>query len=415
MDVVLLLLLLLLSAFFSGSETAFFSLRQPELAALRRGSRAGARVARLVADSPRLLPALLIGNLLVNTAASVVGTAALLERLGPRGLAVAVPTLTLLLLVVGEITPKLLALRYRRSLAPLCQPALSAWLLVLRPVVAVVARGTAWLLRLLPGEGPGSRALTTDELETACELAVADGALTETEGRFLARLLAVQGLEVRQIMTPRPDVVALDAGLSRDEILEVARRAGFNRYPVMRPDRAQPVGFFHVKDLLARPAAARPLSEGLRPAFFVPESKDVAALLTELRTSRVHLAMVVDEHGDFSGIVTLDDCLRALTGPIGGETDRHDPDVFQVAPRTWVVAGRLDLRAVNEACGTALAPARDYATLGGLLMARLGRIPRVGDRVVEAGAAFEVVEMAGHAVARARVEREGPPPGEEAL
>ncbi len=405
MDLALLILLLALSGFFSAAETAYYSLRQSELAALRRGPGAGRRVAALLGRSERLLPALLIGNLLVNTAAGVVGTSALIARFGASGLALAVPAITVLLLIAGEITPKLIALRYRRSLALMFELPLSLWVGALRPVVAIIGGSTRRLLALLPGEGSGSRPLSVHELEAACDLAAEEGSLTETEGRFLARLLGMQGLVVRQIMTPRPDVVTLDAGLTRREILEVARAHGFNRYPVTVPDHAQPVGFLHLKDLLARADDERPLAHGLRPALFVPESKGVGGLLTELRTSRIHLAMVVDEHGDFSGVVTLDDCLQALTGPIGGESDRQDPEVFPVDEGRWIVSGRLDLRAVDEACGTALPHSGDYVTIAGLLMARLGRIPQRGDRVVEGGFALTVAEMAGHAVVRVRVDR----------
>jgi putative hemolysin len=403
-DLLLLVALLLLSALFSAAETAFFSLRQTELAELARRGADGRGVVSLVRQPRRLLPALLIGNLLVNTGASVAGTAALIDRFGPSGVVLAVPTITLLLLLGGEITPKLIAMRYRRPVALALRPVLAGWLVVIKPVLDVIAGGTARLLDLLPGVGPGSRPFTPAELETACEIAVEDGALSETEGRFLARLLVLQRLEARQIMTPRTAVVALERGLDRAEILRVARATGFNRYPVTEPGRAHPIGFFHLKDLLADTDAARPLEAGLRPPLFAPESKQVAALLTVLRTGGVHLAMIVDEHGDFTGIVTLDDCLRALTGPIGGESDRVDPEAFQIGEAAWIVSGRLDLRAVNEACGTTLELSPEYVTIAGLLMTRLGRIARRGDRVREGGARFTVVDMSGPGITRVRVD-----------
>ncbi len=404
MDLLLLVVLLLLSALFSAAETAFFSLRQTELAELVRHGADGRGVVSLVHQPRRLLPALLIGNLLVNTGASVVGTVALIDRFGPSGVVLAVPTITLLLLLGCEITPKLIAMRYRRPVALTLRPVLAGWLIVIKPVLDVIAGGTARLLDLLPGVGPGSRPFTPAELETACEIAVEDGALSETEGHFLARLLVLQRLEVRQIMTPRTAVVALDRGLDRAEILRVARVTGFNRFPVTELGRAHPLGFFHLKDLLADAEAARPLETGLRPPLFAPESKQVVALLTELRTGGVHLAMIVDEHGDFTGIVTLDDCLRALTGAIGGESDRVDPEAFQIGEAAWIVSGRLDLRAVNDACGTTLELSPEYVTIAGLLMSRLGRIARRGDRVEAGGARFTVVDMNGPGITRVRVD-----------
>jgi CBS domain containing-hemolysin-like protein len=404
----LLLFLLLASAFFSGAETALFSLRRAELAEMQRlGGPAGRRVAALVAQAHQLLPGILIGNLVVNTLVGVVGTSLAIAWLGPPGVTVAVPAITLALLVCGEITPKLLALRMRRRFALMAQAPLAAWLALIRPVLAASAAATEALLRALPYERTGTRPFTVAELDLACDLAVEAGTLTETEGRFLARLLGIQRLEAWRVMTPRTDVVTLDVAMTRAEILAVGREAGFNRYPVMADEKPLPIGFFHLKDLLARADDERPLARGLRAAYFVPESKEVAELLTDLRTTARHLAVVIDEHGDFTGIVTLDDCLQALTGPIGDETDRDDSDVFRVGDRSWVVAGRVTLTAVEETCGIALPPSPHYATVAGLVMARLGRIPRRGDRVEMPGTVLSVLEMIGVRVARVRVERLG--------
>lgn len=405
MDLILLFILLTLSAFFSGSETAFFSLRQSELAGLEaRGSRATRTVVRLVRKAHGLLSALLIGNLLVNTAASVVATSVCLATFGEKGLAVAVPVVTVLLLVGSEITPKMLALRFRQKFALFAQRPLIFWLWLTRPVLQIIATATRAVLKLLPWERTGTRPLTMDELETACDLAVSDGTLSETEGRFLARLLRLLQLEVHQIMTPRPEVVTMQSQWTRDEILQTAYRAGFNRYPVMEDEKAQPVGLFHLKDLLARHRETRPLQQQLRPLLFVPESKDVSALLTEMRSGQTHLAAVVDEHGDFTGIVSMADCLQALIGPVGDIASGEDLEVFQIDPGSWVVGGRLDLREVREACGISLPPSRDYVTIAGYLMSRLGHIPRPGERLTAAGARFTVLEMDGHKIVRIQLD-----------
>jgi putative hemolysin len=402
-DLILIMVLLALSAFFSGSETAYFSLRPSQLARLAASPGAGRRVAALVDKAPTLLSAVLIGNLLVNTAATVVATSLCVAWLGQRGLVVAVPVLTVLLLLLGEITPKLLALRYREQQAMLAQRPLMIWVAVIRPMLLLLTVVIEHLLRLLPLERTGGRSFSSSELETACDLAVEDGTLTETDGRFLARLLMLQQLEVRQVMTPRPDVVTMDAAMTQTEVLATARQAGFNRYPVMRAENPQPVGFFHLKDLLGR-ERAHPLATDLRSLLFVPESKDVAALIVELRTGGSHLAAVVDEHGDFTGIVTLASCLQALLGPIGDSGRHADREVVPLGQRSWVLGGRLDLRRLQEACGIVLPTSRDYMTLAGFLMARLGRIPRPGDRWEEAGARFSVLEMDGHKVLQVQVD-----------
>jgi CBS domain containing-hemolysin-like protein len=239
------------------------------------------------------------------------------------------------------------------------------------------------------------------------------GTLSQTEGRFLARLLLLQQLAVHQIMTPRPEVVTLSIAWNREQILATARQVGFNRYPVVERERAQPCGLFHLKDLLRQPDVYQLRDQDLRELMYVPESKDVAALLTEMRTGGTHLAAVVDEHGDFTGIVTLADCLRALMGPPGGGDSRADPEIFQLGPQLWVIGGRLDLRQLNEACGVALPTSRDYVTVAGFVMARLGRIPRPGDQVAQADARLTVLEMTDNKIVRLQVEKMVTPPGEE--
>ena len=404
MELLLLLALLGVSALFSGSETAFFALGAAEVARLEESAGgAGRRVGALLRRSHDLLSALLIGNLLVNTATSVVATSLCVRWFGPRGIVVAVPAATLVLLLLGEITPKMLALRFRSPLARVMQAPLTAWLLLNGPIVRLIRLGVEGLLRLLPFERTGSRPMTTEELQRSCDLAVEDGTLTETEGRSLARLLRLHDIEVRAIMTPRTEVTALRRGMPLRQVLATARRAGYNRYPVLTADGERPAGLFHLKDLLGRgPAVERPLDGELRPLLFVPESKDVAALLTEMRGGGAHLAAVVDEHGDFTGIVTMADCLQALLGPVA-DSAKWDAELVPLGDGRWVISGRTSLRELEEATGLHLPRSHDYVTVAGFMMARLGRVPAPGDRVDLARGRLSVLEMTGHRVDQIQV------------
>ncbi len=404
MEIIVLLILLALSASFSGTETAFFSLGPADLARLgRERGKAGQRVVALVERAHDLLTALLIGNLLVNIAISVVTTSACLSWFGPRGVVVAVPVTTVVLLLVGEITPKMLALRFRERIALTSQGALGLWLALNRPLLVVSGAVTAWIVRILPLERTGTAPMSAAELQTACDLAVADGTLTETEGRSLARLLLLEDLAVVDIMTPRTAVVSLRQEMSLIQVLATARRAGFNRYLVTGPEDEHPVGLFHLKDLLSHdPVPEFPLREGLRDLIFVPESKDVAALLAEMGDGGAHLAAVIDEHGDYTGIVTMADCLQALLGPVA-DASRHSTEVIPLGGGRWVIGGRTDLRELEEACGLRLPPSRDYVTVTGYLMTTLGRVLEPGDRVTLPEARLTVLEMEGHRVDRLKV------------
>lgn len=403
MELALLLVLLLLSATFSSSETAFFALSDAELMALRTGSGRERGAARLADRANDLLSAILLGNLVVNVAIGAVSTRICVQHFGAGGLAVAVPAATLLLLVAGEITPKLLALKGRRRLVSVLQGPLTLWVAVSGPLVgrltAVIERG----LRRLPAERTGSLPLRTGELQLACDLAADDGVLTETEGNFLARLLQLHDLEVQHVMTPRPDVRSLQRDWDRPRILAEIATAGFNRFPVVERPGSMPVGLFHIKDLLAN-RDPQPLARDLRPLHFVPETKDVAALLAEMRAGVGHLAAVIDEHGDFVGVITLADCLQALIGRVG-DPGSGRPSSVGLGGGRWLIDGGLDLRQFHEETDLLLPTSRDYVTLAGFVMARLGRVPDVGDQVDVPGARLTVSRMDGHRVVRLRVER----------
>jgi putative hemolysin len=411
LEILLLVLLLLLSATFSGSETAFFALTPAEREELRAGTAAARGAASLIDRANDLLSSILLGNLVVNVATGAVSTRICLAAFGPSGLAVAVPAATILLLVVGEITPKLVALRGRRRIVLLLQGPLRLWVALTGPVVGALARAIERVLERLPFDRTGSRPLTTPELQTACDLATEEGRLTETEGNFLARLLQLDHLEVRSVMTPRPDVVLLDRAWDRDHILATVRKAGFNRFPVVEDGGAMPVGLFHIKDLLHN-ADRHPLRGELRPLLYAPESKDAAHVLAEMRSGAGHLAAVVDEHGDFTGIVTLADCLLALIGRVGDPGDRQ-PGALSLGADRWLVDGGLDLRQFHEETGLELPPSRDYVTVAGFVMARLGRIPRRGDELAIKDARFTVVTMQGHRIETLRVVRRSPAESEE--
>ncbi len=406
MDILILAVLLVLSGTFSGSETAFFSLTATERAALATGGAAARGAHGLIIRANDLLSAILLGNLVVNVATGAVTTSLCLRAFGPGGLVIAVPAATVLLLIVGEISPKLVALRGRQRLVLVLQAPLRVWVALVGPFT----RGLTWsierVLRTVPWERTGSRPFTTGELQTACDLAARDGALTETEGNFLARLLQLRDLEVQHVMTPRPDVVTLMRDWDRARILAAIRRAGYNRFPVADKPGAMPVGIFHTKDLLQN-RDRYPLRRAMRDLLYVPETKDAAALLAEMRSGAGHLAAVVDEHGDFTGIVTLADCLQALIGRVGDPGEGH-PGTLGLGGGAWIVDGGLDLRQLREETDVSLPSSRDYVTVAGFVMAQLGRIPEVDDHVETAGARLTVTAMQGRRIDTLRVERREP-------
>jgi magnesium and cobalt exporter, CNNM family len=391
-----LLVLLAMSAFFSGSETAFFNLGEAEVAVLReKHGTAGRRIIDLLEQPSQLLAALLIGNLLANILATVLATSLLMKLLGKHGLLLAVPVMTIVLLLVGEITPKIPALLVRRPIG--------LWVRLMKPVVTLIDASTSLFIKSLPMDGEDVGTLNAEELSAATDMAVLDAVLTETEGWFLTRLLTMSEMEVREIMTARTDCSLLEIGMSREQILETAKISGLNRYPVFDGGGDLPVGVFHLKDLLEWQPTDRLQAQSLHDAVFVPETKDVGALLTDLRNGPTHLNCVIDEHGDFVGLVTLEDCLETLTGPWDDESDRSGAEIMPIDDDHWLVAGTADLRGVNGTCGTRFELSHDYVTLAGFVMSALGRIPEVNDTVDVDGFRLTVLAMDGHKVLSLRI------------
>ncbi len=397
MELGLLVLLLVLSACFSGSETALFSLTEADIAGLGKNS----RVAKLLERTHRLLAALLVGNLLVNIVASVLATSMLVETLGVKGIAVAIPVLTILLLLFGEITPKMIALRNSLFFSKLFSIPLSIWLIVIRPLLDVIEWSLGKMLDLLPYEKESGKPLTMRELSAAAVLATEDGALSGVEGRFLSRLMELKEIEVQEIMTPRTDVISFQDTMTPEEVLSIASESGFNRYPVTKENEEKPIGFFHLKDLLKQDVDS--INNLVREVLFVPETKTVASLMNELQSGTRHISIVVDEHGDFVGIATLEDCLEVMTGPWQDETDKHDAEIVKIADWSWLVAGSADIRTVNEQCNTRIENTRDFVTVAGYLMQKLGKIPAAGETVRTDEHHFTVLEMDYNKVVRIRI------------
>ncbi|MBT4291264.1 HlyC/CorC family transporter [bacterium] len=397
MELGLLVLLLLLSACFSGSETALFSLTEADMAELGKNS----RVTKLLQRTHRLLAAILVGNLLVNIVASVLATSMLVEAFGVKGVVIAIPALTIMLLLFGEITPKMIALRNRLFFSKISSIPLLIWLMIIRPLLDVIEWSLDKMMDWLPYEKESGKPLTMRELSAAAVLATEDGALSEVEGRFLSRLMELKEIEVQEIMIPRTDVVSLRDTMTPDEVLSIASENGFNRYPVTNENEEKPIGFFHLKDLLKENVVS--INNLVRDVLFVPETKTVASLMNELQSGARHISIVVDEHGDFVGIATLEDCLEVMTGPWQDETDIHDAEIVKIADWSWLVAGSADIRTVNEQCNTRIENTRDFVTVAGYLMQELGKIPAAGETVRTDEHHFTVLEMDNNKVVRIRI------------
>ncbi len=409
--------LLFLSAAFSGSETAFFSLTRLDIDELD----AEGRVRRLMRDPERLLIAILLGNTLVNVAAGSLGALAAL-RIGelrgyPEGVTIAleVGVVTFVILVLGELTPKMYAVQRNIAFARKHAAIVLGVCRVFGPLVTVLGRMVSRMRgRLADHERPF---VTAEELRTIVALSEERGTIEEDERDMIDSVMEFGETLVREIMVPRVDMEYLEDSTTVGEAIERARELGYSRLPVYRGDVDHIVGVLYVKDLLKldpEADAARPVSELVRAAYYTPESKKAGELLRELQRRRIHIAVVVDEYGGTAGLVTLEDLIEEIVGEIRDEHDVEEPLVRVINRSTVIADGMVRLDELEEEIGAEL-ELEGVETLGGYLMDAFGRIPSEGERIEREGFEFTIEGVEEQRITRVRIVKlpEDGPPAEE--
>lgn len=390
--------LLCFSALFSASETAFFSLSVSER------DRSSATVRALLQKPRDLLATVLFGNLVINVL--FFAFAARLKP-GDEGWGDGLATIGALLAVLigGEIVPKSLAIRGRESLARVTAPPLLilfGLLAPLRRVLVFLLDACARLLGSWARERPG---LTPETLALVLEESTSPELLEESEADLLAEIVELEGIRVREIMTPRVDVIFLDQdGGNREEATRAALEQRLSWLPVADGDADHIVGRVRVRDLLLHPE--RRVPQMVMPVKFVPEVGSSLTLLRDLSVDRTAEAVVVDEWGGTAGIITLEDIFEELVGELRAEDEAVVREVVPLGEGRYRVSGGLSIRDWNERFGSQVVP-MPFETLGGFVAALLGRIPRAGDEVHHGSLVMEVHEVRGRRVLAVDIGVEG--------
>ncbi|OPZ31651.1 MAG: Magnesium and cobalt efflux protein CorC [Lentisphaerae bacterium ADurb.BinA184] len=425
----LLPVLLVLSAFFSGSETALFSLTRAEARRMRNGSPGERKATELLDDPERVLSTILVGNMAVNTLlASVVATLAriLFEE---QGIGVAIVASTALLLVFGEITPKVIAVQQAPRIARLVAPPLHAVSLVLLPVRAVAQRVANSLLWLLgqPRVG-GWGAVTPEQIGAMVAMGESQGVTTRKERVLVENILRLTGTTAHDIMVPRTEIIGLPDSLTVAEAFAAACGHRHSRLPVYHDNLDDSWGIFSVLDIAALRSAdvagktlaelRGPVRDGtwpggpVYPAHFFPVTVHLEALLNRMREFRASMVLLVDEYGGTSGLLTMDDILAEVVGGIQPSDEAARAGILPGREAT-LVDGQTSIRDFTRFLAVHL-EAEDAGTVGGYFMEKLGRLPRAGDRIVEDDWVFEVVKMVGRRIGTLRFQprpaagKEGP-------
>jgi CBS domain containing-hemolysin-like protein len=405
----LLALLLLLAAFCSSAETALFGLHRVQLRRLKASPHPRARaVLRLLERPAELLAAILVANTLLNIAFTAAMTDLFLDRwAGSPQSATGLATLcaSALVIFLGEITPKTLAIRFAEPIARLEARPLRVLLFVLRPLIHLLSRLAHAGLRLIGiRDLTGSvSSLTPGELRALFDEVGEDAVLSEAERRIATRIFEFSSTRAAEVMTPRLDIRSADRRVSREALAEIIRASRHTRIPITDGSLDQIVGYLNAKTFLLNPEAS--LDDLLQPVLIVPETKRVNEIFHEIQRRRIAMVVVVDEYGHTVGIITKEDLVEEIVGELYDEYDTVERPIVKVGPDRYLVTGQVTVDALAEALGVEIAT--EAVTLNGLLADLLGDIPAAGDRVEHAGLAFHVLEVRRHRVHRCEVRRLG--------
>ncbi len=328
---------------------------------------------------------------------------------------IAFTTITAFHLVLGEQAPKIAALRRPETAVLWCALPLKIFYFLSYPFMAALNSTTAFLLRMAGIEGASEHEIPHSEEEIRALLMQAHiaGELSRSEHRLINAVFEFDELICRRVMLPRADVVYLDAKQSLSEAIDVFHQTKHSRYPVCEGSLDKIVGVLHIKDLIGFSAETEfDLGSVMRPPQYVPETMPVRRLLRQFQSTHQHLAFLVDEYGTVSGIVTLDNILESIIGPVEDEFDDEQPEIVSEGPHVFLVSGHASIEAINQRFGLKL-EADDVDTIAGLMIARSDKLLAQGDQVDLAGAKAEVLEVKGPRVIRIRLTFSEPPPDQK--
>jgi len=374
---ILLIILILLSGFFSGAETAFFSLSDIKVKKMISQKRKNAKlVAKLKSDPQRLLVTILIGNNLVNIAAASLATVIVADLFGSSVVGITTGIMTLVILVFGEITPKSLSIKYNQSICSLMAKPVFLIENILFPITWVFER-------VYPKGGLRVPAITEEELRIMASVGVEEGTVEKKEAEIIKKVFQLNDITAGDVMTPRSKIYALKENRKLKGVKSKIMNSSFSRIPVYKKSIDQISGVLYKNDALIHLAKKRSgnvrLKKIARKAIFVPESMFVDELMREFQIKHVHMAIVVNEFGEVTGIATLEDVIEELVGEIIDETDISKEFIKRIDKKTILVHGNTEIKHINDFFNISLD--EGYLTVSGLIEDKLNRIPKSGEKL----------------------------------
>lgn len=417
--ILLLITLLFLSMMFSSGETAFLSVNKLKIKYLReKKNKKAARVEKILKNKQKFLTTSLIGNSLVNILISVLLTALMVELVGAKGLSIAVTAATIAILIFGEILPKSIALVFSEPIALKFSGFILFLIKVLAPLEWLFSGFTKFFLKFLGVKNlQSNEALTDADLKDFFDVRQEHGDLRSEEKAVLEKILSYGDITVKNIMTPRPDIIGLTADVNPEEIIELSHSSRFSRFPVYEEDIDEIIGIFYIKDFLFSEAAAKDflqeskekfdIKKYLRKPVLVFENTELSKLQEIFRKEKQNMVVIIDEYGGTLGIATLEDLNEEIFGNIADEYDTddaaaEDPNLDNINDEatqnlSQTILGSMRLSDLNENLGTSFS-SEYYDTIGGLIMEKCGEVPQIGSTIKIENYNFTVMKTEGNRI-----------------
>jgi putative hemolysin len=406
--------LLFVNAFFVAAEYGLVTSRRTRIMELEHeGNKRARAVLRITSDPPRFISAMQLGVTISSLAIGALGEQVLARKFDAfmatfLAVIIALLIVTYLHVVIGELVPKGIALGHPERTALAVSTPVRWFFVVARPLVWLLQESTALILRALGLEPPGAEheAHSEAELRMLLSSSADQGEIEHEEQEMLYKVFDFADKEVSDVMVPRPEVIAISIALPPEEALKAVLDSPYTRYPIYRESLDDIVGVLHIRDLIVamhdRGIVDVNLESLVRPAYMVPETKELGSLLTEFRRTNQHMAVVIDEYGSMEGIVTLEDLLEEIVGEIEDEFDLPDETVERLDDDTIRIDGTFPIDDFNERFGCDL-PQDDYHTIAGFVFGQLGRAAMKEDEIKHDGLVFTVESVEGQRIDKLKV------------
>ncbi len=406
-QIVVLVILLIGSGFFSASETALMSLSRIKIRHMEEDGVRGAKlVGVLIEDSNRLLTSILIGNNIVNIAATSISTSLFISLWGQQGVAAATALMTVLVLIFGEITPKTISANNPEKVSVVVSKPINFFVIILKPIVFIFNIVTSIIFKIFGVDGDGVKPfITEEELKTMVNVSHEEGLLEMEEREIINNVFEFGDMQAKEAMVQRLDIVAIDTENSYDEIIELFKTEKLSRMPVYEETIDDIIGILNIKDVIFlsdEEIANFDIKKYLRDPFFTYEFKKITQLLEEMKKDKSQMAIVVDEYGGTAGLITIEDLVEVIVGDIDDEYDEDEEEIQVISSNEFLVDGSTKINDVNEVLGIEL-ESEEFDSIGGYIIGYIKHIPEENEVIEVDGIKFNIESVDKNRIKQIRI------------